>query len=376
MYIQLGNIKYYDFSANLDDIKGNFSKIPSSSKRFIINLPILKDLLTSKDYIDLLRNENKDKLWLKYSRLLNIYEDIPKSNKKFINRATFKALDILTKFNGLIVDQNFKSFHICEAPGGFIQAINHYITRVNRQINHEWSATTLKNIGKKKNVPEFIIPIDYNNSKGNYTYGLDGSGDLLKSDNIIYFWKNIDKADFISADGGFDVSDNYNLQEQKLHKLIFAQIITALGTQKINGCFLLKIFDITTKPTLQFLSLLTYFYEDIFIHKPINSRPCNSERYVYARKFLGCGKNILKKFIVLFKEWDNDSYIVDLNIKVPKEQFQPIRRFNNYFSSIQTKHIYAVLNVIQKPYLYKNFLEKNEKNKKNIVTYYNGFMFR
>ena len=148
-----------------------------------------------------------------------------------------------------------------------------------------------------------------------------------------------------------------------------------MGTQKKGGCFILKIFDITTKPTLQFLSLLTYFYEDVFINKPVNSRPCNSEKYIYAKNFKECNENTLDILITFFDEWKND-YLIDMNIIVPKEQFQPIRRFNNYFTSLQTKMILGTIRVIYNPIKFKKYLELLEKKKKKVTEYYYNFMFR
>jgi hypothetical protein len=41
-------------------------------------------------------------------------------------------------------DNAFSSFHLCEAPGAFVCAANHYIrTRVGGDIDWRWLATTL-----------------------------------------------------------------------------------------------------------------------------------------------------------------------------------------------------------------------------------------
>ena len=115
MSLHLGNIQYYNCDLSLDRIKGIFSKYPSKSKRFIINLEIQKNLITSKENIDKLRQKNKEKQWILFSRLLNLYEDIPLYKNKFINRASFKALDLLNRYNCPPKGKNFNSFHICEA---------------------------------------------------------------------------------------------------------------------------------------------------------------------------------------------------------------------------------------------------------------------
>ena len=49
--------------------------------------------------------------------------------------------------------------------------------------------------------------------------------------------------EFITADGGFDFSIDYNQQEFLAQKLIFAQVIMAISLQKIGGSFVCKFFD-------------------------------------------------------------------------------------------------------------------------------------
>ena len=50
--------------------------------------------------------------------------------------------------------------------------------------------------------------------------------------------------------------------------------------QKYGGTFVLKIFDIFTEPTIDFLYLLSSLYKNVFIMKPETSRIANSEKYI------------------------------------------------------------------------------------------------
>ena len=400
--LHLGHISYYNTEHSLN-LNGTFSKRAPESFGFIINQDILTSLLQTKDTIATCKTNTSEKMWIKYSRTLNIYENIPTFSKRFINRAAYKAIDLL--YNHCFTSENkinnhnsklkshfkvkslssiisslskkekpvcttFTSTHLCEAPGGFIQAVNYIINKKYKNINHKWYGTTLKNVNRKKNIPEFKVPTNYNKSQGEYVYGKDNTGDLLNPDNIQYFWDNLDKSELITADGGFDVSEDFNLQEQKLQQLIFAQIITAIGIQKIEGSFILKIFDITTKPTLQLISLLTHFYEDVIIIKPPNSRPCNSEKYIFAKKFKGCSDDILSQFINILKQWENNYYIHDFNIHVPKTQFQAIRKYNNYFATKQTKMINGVVNTIYHSQIYQEYIKQFKQKQYNITQNY------
>ena len=47
----------------------------------------------------------------------------------------------------------------------------------------------------------------------------------------------------ITADGGFDYSNDYNNQEKDSIRLIYSEIFLAMNLQAKHGCFICKIFD-------------------------------------------------------------------------------------------------------------------------------------
>ena len=71
--------------------------------------------------------------------------------------------------------------------------------------------------------------------------------------------------DLVTADGGFDFSIDFNKQEILAYRMIFCEVVTALAVQKKGGTFICKIFDIYTEITIQFIYLLGFFYEEIYI---------------------------------------------------------------------------------------------------------------
>ena len=66
------------------------------------------------------------------------------------------------------------------------------------------------------------------------------------------------------------------------NKTIHAYAITM---QKKGGTFVLKVFDLFLKPSVQLLYLLSCCYEQVYIIKPYTSRTANSERYVICKGF-------------------------------------------------------------------------------------------
>ena len=55
--------------------------------------------------------------------------------------------------------------------------------------------------------------------------------------------------------------------------------------QKRKGTFVLKIFDIFNKLSVDIIYLLSYYYKKVFIIKPNTSRYANSEKYIVCMDY-------------------------------------------------------------------------------------------
>ena len=74
-----------------------------------------------------------------------------------------------------------------------------------------------------------------NNKNVIIEYGSTKTGDLFKKENLLYCKDNYaNMMDYITADGGFDFSVDFNKQEDQAMKLILAQIFFGLIMQKFN----------------------------------------------------------------------------------------------------------------------------------------------
>jgi hypothetical protein len=72
--------------------------------------------------------------------------------------------------------------------------------------------------------------------------------------------------------------------------------LSCLGTlmehQNWDGIAVIKMDTIIHKPILDILYLLTSLYEKVYIIKPNAYNLCNGERYIVAKQFIGCVKQI------------------------------------------------------------------------------------
>lgn len=132
--------------------------------------------------------------------------------------------------------------------------------------------------------------------------GADKTGNLISLDNFMHCAaKYQNKMNIITADGGFDFSVDFNNQENMATQLILCEVFYALAMQKQGGTFILKIFDVFHKPTVDILYLLCYYYNSVSIMKPHTSRIANSEKYVVCQGFkIADSSKIVEQFSELF----------------------------------------------------------------------------
>ena len=244
------------------------------------------------------------------------------SKYKPISRAFFKLIEIYNTHHIFESSIPIKSFHLAEGPGGFIEATA-YIRNNTRDIYY--GMTLIDNDG---NIPGWkkaeTMMKKYENI--NIEYGADGKGDLYNHENLLYckeHYKN--SMNIITADGGFDFSNDYNNQEKNAFRLIFTQVAYAITMQKLHGTFVLKIFDILEKSTMQILYLLNCFYETIIITKPYTSRNANSEKYIVCKGFKYSNTdNISTKFInilKIFEPLDFSKYTIFSILDIPLQAY-------------------------------------------------------
>jgi 23S rRNA U2552 (ribose-2'-O)-methylase RlmE/FtsJ len=326
-----------------------------------INELEINELIVYKNKID---DVGCHKIWDKAKKLSNNYELIHLPNKKIksesialyepLSRSFFKLWEILVDFNLLM--ENLKSplvvAGIAEGPGGFIEAISNYRKKYFSVIDNIYGISLSST---DKDIPGWKKANDYlkNNSNIKIIYGKDGTGNIYNLDNIKYFRDSlVKKAYIVTADGGFDFSIDFNKQEQLSYRIIFCEIVSALSIQIIGGHFVCKFFDLYTLFTLKLIYLLKCFYEEVYITKPLTSRPANSEKYIICKKFKGINPDYLEQLFTIVKTWNiienNGLYIYDIfDIRLPNCFLETINKYNYHNYNSQIDHIKKTLDIIE-----------------------------
>lgn len=292
--------------------------------------------------LDKIKKEiDKHKNWMYYVKNNFEYEKISKfDTKKRASRAFYKMMEIFRKFN--IVNQNTKrALCLCEAPGGFLQAIQ----EINPDISI-YAQSLDSNIKFNKSIDPQL-----------YEYS-----DLSKLETIIKFAKDTKingKYQLITGDGGIDVSDDYFKQETKNLKVIYCQILTMLYCLDIGGNFVLKIFDAFQRETVQLLQLLDNHFQRFEIVKPVLSRPCNSEKYIVCMGFKGYTP------INGFSNQINNEKM-EFNIDISLEFHNQVILMNKTFVSQQIRNIQEILDICGGKYNSKNINSRRSQMSKSL----------
>lgn len=215
-----------------------------------------------------------------------------------LSRSYFKMIEMLehSGFWASKFQEPFISAHICEGPGGFIQATMERLVAT-KTVTKGVYAMTLK--PTKSNIPGWRRSIHFLKKypQVQLEYGADDTGDILKEANQKWFSERAKGAHLFTADGGFDFSVDYTNQEQMAFSLLLASFTIGLLTLRKGGTMIIKLFDIYGSATQDLFLGAALLFDRFTIYKPATSRPCNSERYFIGVGYHGADWSLSKKLI-------------------------------------------------------------------------------
>ena len=329
-------------------------------------------------YEDTLTN---GKNWEYYKKIVNPFE-LVYTQKKYeyfpdsicclrpLSRSYFKMVEILDliHFFGISDMHNIRTAHVCEGPGGFIEALFDEAFKKKNKIQVS-VAMTLRS--RQSNIPGWKRASQFlqKNKNVRVIFGEDHTGDIMKARNqqfFIDYASNLNyggKMDIFTADGGFDFSYDYTKQEQMIFPLLVASTKIGFEVLKIGGTFILKLFDFYQKSTMDLLYILSYHFQEWTIYKPGMSRPCNPEQYFIGKGFIGCSDEVLD----IIRLWcsileENQPLDSLFHTEYSSEFTSIVHRMREESFKSQTEYLERVFDMIDKndDELIKYYLKKNE----------------
>lgn len=320
-------------------------------KEWIFNTP--SALNEIKDRIALL---NED-VWEYYKKLTNPYELIFTTNGLVptpastclmhpLSRSYFKMVEMIQVSNMIkrFPLQTVRTAHVCEGPGGFIQAAFDEADRNRKRIIHTYAMTLRPT---ENQVPGWKRAMNFlkKHPEIKILYGKTGTGNILEKENRQSFNEECkSQIHIFTADGGVDFADNYKEQEKTIYKLLIASSLMALQCLAENGVFVLKIFDCFTRATEDLIYGLGSCFGQWSLYKPATSRPCNSEQY-----FIGVGFRRLNAAVVIraFEQIMESSFLPTHIWKMEDNNLAAFREKQLERASTQIKSIENTLALIE-----------------------------
>lgn len=363
------NMLYYYLPFNNNSLNESDIFFNDEPTHQVISHTLQEYIVNYKQQIDKVHNE-----WDNMKRITNPYEFIhthvpggasSMATLKPLSRSFYKMVEICNDFNLCNQDSSINTFHLAEGPGGFIEALTHMRTNSNDKF---FGMTLLDD--NDNTIPGWKKSntfLSKNSDRVIIENGPSNDGNLFLVENLSYCYSNyFQKMDLITADGGFDFSENFNEQEHQAIKLLFSQVIYALCMQKTQGSFVLKVFDITSKASLDIIYLLSCFYKEIIICKPLTSRIANSEKYIICKNFNPQEnyKSILRNLISNYK---NIMSINNIHSFLKRDHdlimVSKLEEINAIFGQQQVENISFTLGLI----INRNKYDRIEQMKRNHI---------
>jgi cap1 methyltransferase len=264
-----------------------------------------------------IRPYDKTELWDLAKRITNPYElistfsnrlKLPKSTccHHPLSRSFFKMIEILNHldFFNRHKSPRYRSLHVCEGPGGFIEAFQYLAKEKDRRIQGSYGMTlksTHMMIPGWKRATQFLEK----HKNVHILFGPSRTGNIFEPENQQACREAVGDmgAHLVTADGGFDFSEDFSNQEKNMLRLLVNSAIILLDSVAVEGDIVLKFFDCNAQPTRDLIRILASCFQQWTLYKPVTSRPCNSEWY-----FLGKSAHRDRRDAIQFLKQIRDMY--------------------------------------------------------------------
>ncbi|XP_034045407.1 cap-specific mRNA (nucleoside-2'-O-)-methyltransferase 2 [Thalassophryne amazonica] len=273
------------------------------------------------------------------------------ANAEICTQAWCKFYEILGNFNLLPEEAlqcgELNTVHLCEAPGAFITALNHFIknSESTRYCDWSWAANTLNpyheaNSGSSTIADDRLIA----NTLPWWFFGSDNTGDIMIQKHLLelqVFVTNMPHVDLVTADGSIDCQENPDKQETLVASLHYCEVTAALLLLSLGGSFVLKMFTLYEHSSVCLLYLLNCCFHSVSVFKPATSKAGNSEVYVVCLHYEGkeAVRPLLSKLIRNYGASLADREALFPSFVIPQSFLKQHEEVCSYFHTLQVKTI-------------------------------------
>jgi len=274
-------------------------------------------------------------------------------NGQYVSRAWIKFFELLSDIQLLKpYEDEVKVFHMCEAPGNFINSMEYFIKTKTKIKKYTWMAQSLE-----ASLADFYDTYHFiKKTKNQWDLGPKKTGDILDPVNQKYYIEKYKNYDLLISDcgekwTGEEIPDHENLS---IYQLYYALLIP-----KVGGSFVIKSFAANdNKLYLSLLAIICEKYETVKVFKS-NTNFWSPEVYIIGQN----KKKISDKELQVLKE------CLD-NLNKKKDNKYPIEKIPEKFLDEYNKIMYNVIAFAADIKKFFVFLSLNQelfnKNKDNI----------
>lgn len=284
----------------------NYSSQPWTLENKQINedhSKVLKQLSTLKETLNSVKSSLNDfdiKEWSSHTNFTNPSAKVLPHLRNSIHpelatQAWCKFYELLSYADVVPKDaKHICSVHLCEAPGGFICALNHYLKTLRKGVAHTWIANSLNPYYEGNTLDSCIVDDRLiSRTLRSWCFGEDNTGDVLCIDFLqtllvkcsTTFQSN--NVNLITADGSLNCQNDPSQQESLVAPLHYTELLYALSILSMHGNLVIKMFTLFEEHSIGFMYILCCLFKTVSVVKPATSKAGNSEVYVISRDFCG-----------------------------------------------------------------------------------------
>ena len=231
------------------------------------------------------------------------------SGNNNISQAWLKMFEILSNTKLIRKKKGvFKSFHLCEAPGSFIDCINYFLKLKTNVTEFEWNAQSLKPKGKSIIGDQLGLLKKY---KNRWHWGADGTGNITNVENIKYYKQFCNDIELITSDCGLKMGT------PGYEHVVYSSMVSILYLLPPGKNMMFKIVSPIDTPIIWNMIYLYYQnFKKFSFYKPVQNNQ-SREFYIVGIDYLGTDTKILKTLMYYVKHFDEEIDLFDDNYPEP-----------------------------------------------------------
>jgi len=276
------------------------------------------------------------------------------SSRNVLNpsNAWLKMYEIICVYDLLPKGQKTVHFDNAGFPGSFVLAAYHHATTYGRE--YEWWASSLYDRATHgdpledsyhlfRNYPDHWLMTDTNN------------GNVLILDNLLDWKARLGgKVTLYTSDLGFDVSVDWNKQEELHAGANLGQILAGLMMLKEGGSLVTKQYTFFEPFTLSMIAVVATCFDRLDIFKPETSRVGNSEVYLVGIGFKGMSPEIEQILSDRLAQANPETGVIPMTPFIPRRCFGAIEQLLQFANTLYRRQIQSLDNMVATYEAYKD----------------------